>query len=224
MYYANASATTASNGDNTFEFFDDFLGSSLDTSKWGQSISGSVTTSISNSIITLSTSANGASNHIRSNSSVGHISINQAVRAKVKTTHFSVGGSPYYYAEYIYLIYGSANQYSSLFFAFDASLGKKFASNSGSGWVSFGDISGWNANVWHTYDLIRNGNTNLIKKVDDVNTQTATSAIVFTSAYIAIQTGGTNGMAGSNQSYDWILVREYNSSEPTSFFGAEQNN
>ena len=34
MYYANASATTASNGDNTFEFFDDFLGSSLDTNKW----------------------------------------------------------------------------------------------------------------------------------------------------------------------------------------------
>jgi prepilin-type N-terminal cleavage/methylation domain-containing protein len=39
MYYANASATTASNGDNTFEFFDDFEGT---LSNW--TITGTATT------------------------------------------------------------------------------------------------------------------------------------------------------------------------------------
>ena len=34
IYYGNATATTTSNGDNTFIFFDDFLGTSLDSSKW----------------------------------------------------------------------------------------------------------------------------------------------------------------------------------------------
>jgi len=34
MYYGNAGATTTSNGNETFDFFDDFLGSSLDTTKW----------------------------------------------------------------------------------------------------------------------------------------------------------------------------------------------
>ena len=34
VYYGNPSATSASNGDATFDFFDDFIGTSLDTSKW----------------------------------------------------------------------------------------------------------------------------------------------------------------------------------------------
>jgi hypothetical protein len=34
LKYGNSSATTTSNGDNTFLFFDDFLGTSLDSTKW----------------------------------------------------------------------------------------------------------------------------------------------------------------------------------------------
>jgi hypothetical protein len=34
LYYGNTSASSASNGTNTFEFFDDFPGSSLDGTKW----------------------------------------------------------------------------------------------------------------------------------------------------------------------------------------------
>jgi hypothetical protein len=34
LYYGNPSATSLSNGDDTFDFFDDFLGTSLDTTKW----------------------------------------------------------------------------------------------------------------------------------------------------------------------------------------------
>ena len=34
IYYGNPTATTTSNGDSTFVFFDDFLGTSLDTTKW----------------------------------------------------------------------------------------------------------------------------------------------------------------------------------------------
>jgi len=35
MYYGNPNVISASNGEDTFEFFDDFEGTSLDTNKWG---------------------------------------------------------------------------------------------------------------------------------------------------------------------------------------------
>jgi len=44
MYFGNPSATSESNGEAVFEFFDDFEGTSLDTSKWNI-ISGSPTVS-----------------------------------------------------------------------------------------------------------------------------------------------------------------------------------
>lgn len=52
LYYGNPSAPPASNGDATFEFFDDFEGDSLDTSKW-TSISG--TYSVQDSYIRFTT-------------------------------------------------------------------------------------------------------------------------------------------------------------------------
>jgi hypothetical protein len=36
MYYGNANASSASNGDDTFAFFDDFNGSVIDTAKWAE--------------------------------------------------------------------------------------------------------------------------------------------------------------------------------------------
>jgi len=57
MYYGNPSASSASDGDVTFEFFDDFEGTSLDTSKWSEYDSGGGY-SVANSEITLSPIAN----------------------------------------------------------------------------------------------------------------------------------------------------------------------
>ena len=54
MYYGNSNAESESNGENVFEFFDDFEGTSLDTSKW--SILGNPSISMSGSQITISSS------------------------------------------------------------------------------------------------------------------------------------------------------------------------
>jgi len=50
IYYGNDSATNQSNGDNTFSFFDDFPGSSLDTSKWDEIVGGNA---VSSSVLTV---------------------------------------------------------------------------------------------------------------------------------------------------------------------------
>jgi len=48
IYYGKSDATTTSNGEDTFAFFDDFEGTSIDTSKWGGDIGN---TTVSNSIL-----------------------------------------------------------------------------------------------------------------------------------------------------------------------------
>ena len=52
MYYGNSGATTTENGDNTFLFFDDFTGTTLDNTKWTRY--GTGTLNIASSIITYS--------------------------------------------------------------------------------------------------------------------------------------------------------------------------
>jgi hypothetical protein len=51
IYYGNPSATSQSNGANTFIFFDDFTGTTIDTTKWVTSGTGSYT--ISNGLLSL---------------------------------------------------------------------------------------------------------------------------------------------------------------------------
>jgi len=53
MYYGNAGATAASNGDDTFISFDDFLGSSVDTTKWNVRDIGNATITIAGGSVTL---------------------------------------------------------------------------------------------------------------------------------------------------------------------------
>lgn len=46
MYFGNPSAITTSNGDTTFEFFDDFAGNTLNTTKWTQNVVNTITQSV----------------------------------------------------------------------------------------------------------------------------------------------------------------------------------
>jgi len=71
MYYGNSSASSASNGDNTFTFFDDFPGTSLDGTKW--------TTTLGDPIV--------ASSYVKLTwdriNTIGTYGVNNSVRMKV---------------------------------------------------------------------------------------------------------------------------------------------
>jgi hypothetical protein len=69
VYYGNSGATSQSNGDATFDLFDDFLGTSLNTSKW--TLIGDY--SISNSIITINP------NHATDSGTVDGISVTDGI-------------------------------------------------------------------------------------------------------------------------------------------------
>ena len=64
MYYGNPDATSESNGDNVFELFDDFDGTSLDTSKWQITVNGDSSYNIDNSTLYMHIPNVGDSNRI----------------------------------------------------------------------------------------------------------------------------------------------------------------
>jgi hypothetical protein len=53
MYYKSSTTTSASNGSAVFDFFDDFLGSSLDTDKWNTVTSGGGTYAVNKGLLDL---------------------------------------------------------------------------------------------------------------------------------------------------------------------------
>ena len=63
MYYGNQAAIALSNGTNTFTFFDDFEGTSLDTTKWNQHIvsrSGTFSVTVASSVVKILMNFGGA--------------------------------------------------------------------------------------------------------------------------------------------------------------------
>jgi len=79
VYYGNPDATSESNGDDVFEFFDDFEGTSLDTSKWYEKTTNGGSISISNSEITITTDTLGYRKGITSIDTFG---LNYALKAR----------------------------------------------------------------------------------------------------------------------------------------------
>ncbi|MFA5087347.1 MAG: DUF2341 domain-containing protein [Candidatus Paceibacterota bacterium] len=205
MYYGTQTAAGV-NGALTFPLlFDDFPASPL-SSQW-QITAGTPT--FSGSVVTLA----GATTAIRTNNTFG---TNTAIRARMKTGHFgnTSGGSP---AEE-YLCFTISSWEACSIYAFDsASIGGVFDNCTSTHNTS--PIVGWSAGTWGITDIIRNGSTSDIYKINNANTVTITAQT--STANLKVQIG--TGFAASAIYSDWIFVRAYTASEPTvtTPFGAE---
>jgi hypothetical protein len=201
MYYANASATTASNGDNTFEFFDDFSGASIDSSKWtissgSPTISSGICSIVNSTIMSIPTFATNYAmrSHARlgSNGGVGNYqSINFSTSPGCTYVDFGNGGS----TNYSFNTYnGSSAQTTNI-------------GNSGS-YPSYG--------IWELQKISGSMSRLYINN----------SLIATNTQYINTTAGPLSPNAsGSGFVYiDWTLVRKFIISEPTSSFSPEQNN
>lgn len=203
MYYGNATAVSESNGDNTFEFFDDFLGSTLNASKW--TAIGSPT--ISASIMTIPST--GAAAKIVSTVTFGQ---NYAMRTRCKSAHF---GS----TSYMETVEFQDQGYLSSFLSYSSgTYSGKHASYTDT--FELTSISGVTANTYFILDHIRNGATSVIFKVDNANIVTHSTKVTTTTYGIRFSAQEN----GASVSADWVLVRKYTATEPTAAFGVEQNN
>lgn len=195
VYYGKAADSDASSGDNTFLFFDDFPGSSLDAAKWDGS---DARATVASSILTIASGATWVKLY-------GKVSCqaNRAARFKAKVT--GPWGSAWIGFEPSPCCNNRAGAYKT---------GVMETDEAGNTLSSSG---AWSYGTWYTFDLKMVPGTStylyytsyasLETHVADAGTGAATPMI---GAY-----DGANDV-------DWIAVRKYVTSEPYATVGAEE--
>jgi len=219
MYYGNPSATSNSNGENTFEFFDDFIGTTLDTNKW-QINADSYT--VSNSILQISIGAVSIKDALSFNINDGY-TLEGKIRYPSLASHYSGTLS----AQSSHYTQGSNHgaDATSLYMRQDNSrnvyrwtgTGSSSSYNCGSGTV-FTSID----NTW--YILGSNfDNTGVTLTKDRTSEWTYTCGWTKNIKYISL--GSFYGASDYNiqdTEYDWVLIRKYTSNEPSVSIGSEE--
>jgi len=224
-----------SDPDNTFILYDDFLGTSLNTSKWTVLGSSGATTSVSNSIFTITiSSTSGGYYQIRSNNAIpfgiiieARVNAGGTIGCRGLMPAYSTGtgvirydnGVPYgsYYAG-VYLSNG-ADFYPGWSFGVRTSDGSSTLATKSNFYSSgFG--------VWLKNRLIVTQNYQQAFIYDDnwnLLAQSSSSSNTLPSGTYYVDLGNMWYNAGSTYSfqYDWIRVRKYSSPEPTISLGNE---
>lgn len=207
MYYGNPAAAAQSNGDNTFEFFDDFEGSTLDLAKW--EVRGAPISSLSGGILNFS--GNNNWEYIRSTTHFTQ-------RVVIEESHAKNGPSFGFVMGYS----GSDNRYT-------------FRTNSPDlGCTEDGDVSGGNAwfntnypavpasvssSNFYDYKIVAGMNGSNIEVSEYCNTTTANCNTTATSLNSFSGPDFFIGYSSYAVGYDGfakiIKVRKYTAVEPT---------
>jgi len=194
MYYGNTAATNVSNGKNTFLLWDTFNGTSLDP-QWTATTTGTATVTVANDMVDIQYASSGNYATISGpNSRTGAIMESYMKLTSTGTMYLGCGFAGAYAGSgsYLHIWTGS---YIGLFL-------------------------GWK-DVWHTYKWVSTG-TNVEAYMDGV-------AGVWTTdprpvAWAVYPTCGNSGEAGRQGEIwiDWMRIRAYAASEPTSYFNSEE--
>ena len=204
MYYANASATTASNGDNTFEFFDHFLGTTLDTNKWSFfEMQGTV--NVSNSILTYS-SPSAAQKFLVAETSQSPSAVTEwYARVNSDSNYWAIGTWAITYINH----YVEAGYFGGMkWIAYNSDTYTSVITRSQS------------LSSYTRLTIVWDSSVNLLKLYTN-----GTLRQSYASPYVTSQPQRPHIRVNNNTVFaDWVLVRKYAATEPTSSFSAEQNN
>ena len=208
LYYGNPQAVSESNGSAVFDFFDDFLGDTLDTLKWDNLTGSGV--SISNSIVKATASSN-AEYGIQSKNNLG---TNIAIRARVYPHDYGDTSK----IDRLTIRLGQPGNYCIAFYSFvDVTYCKKYAHNLG-GTLSATDILG-GSSAWFIQEA-KLGSSSAKYTVNNANEVVNSTNYYGDSGKCAL----TAYASGAVIEMDWILVRKYTATEPTvSAWGSEES-
>ena len=198
-YYGNSGAPAGSNGTDTFPFFDDFMGTGVDTGKW--STSGSVT--VSSGMVTLN--RNGVDTQLYS---INPFSISEPYVVDVKYQR------PNYYRNRLALgtSAGAGSPTGFDYGDFDSSL-------YWDGWTG----TSLSNNTWYLIRWIETGSDYTWKVLN-----TAGAEILSRSLGSNINNAKYLNFLGSESDnsdliLDWVMLRQYAATEPTTSISAEQS-
>jgi len=202
-YYGNGGASSESNGDNVFEFFDDFLGSALDTTKWTQTTDPATTLEVSNSELHI-INTHAAVSGVYATTSFG---VNYTITARWKplTTGYS------------YPMIGSDSRATggtdrAIAFVHDYSGTRYYWLETTAVSTTSTRTSLVNDGLYHVITISRNGTTSVIFTI---GTTTVTNTVNVPSGSIAPSITSFYSSTSGEQYVDWFAVRKYQSTEPT---------
>jgi len=240
VYYGSFGATSVSSGVNTFNFFDDFSGTSLNTSKWNSVLLGSAgSVSVSNGYLNLTVLG----------SSTSSASVNSSYsftnNIAIMFSKYAVGNGQNYYSQWS-IGYGSlvgdggtsnywyTNYNNGYSFRVDANTAnqdsnygivKTSPANTYLGNVSMNFPTDYNTErKWETY-VWSNGTLQIFI----YNTTKSLVGFAIDTTYtastkqLALTQGGYSGLANTKTTYvNWIAIRKITDPEPTYSIGAEE--
>jgi hypothetical protein len=225
MYYGTQTSS-ASNVASTFDFYDDFTGTTFDSAKWSQiSINGNVALSVSSSLLNLTAASSTwcgiglvANNPLPLNDYI--------VEAYMMRSGGNVGGA-------VGLVVGLTQKTTrdTTYYGYYS----PWAGFSIYGYTPYYDISVFNASTANPYTVASYGYWHKVSLKVLNSTGHTISGDTFNGNTYTIDSGGGSALTamypfvhygdyGGGTSYvDWIRIRKYASVEPTSSFGSEQN-
>ena len=212
LYYGNASATAVSNGDNTFEFFDDFATKDIDKWIW---TNGGGSAGVSGGSAVISTFASSwtmlASQTFFEDPFV--------MESYFKTSSFGDTTGTNKRQEFF-----DVNESVYAYFARpDSSKGGKSSNYDGT-LGTLHTITGWSANTFHRFKLTITG---VESKIEIDGSDEYTHADRYNPSmndpirfYCNIASGGSGA---SSITVDWVFIRKYTTTEPSASWGSEEN-
>ncbi len=215
IYYGKSDATTTSNGGQTFKFFDDFPGTSLNTDIWYVSANNY---SVSNSVLRINVGAVGLQNPLSYNIQDGYIveakimfnvyaSYYSGTIPELSSSRFTASSNGNADAAVLYMR-GSGSQYVWYYIG-DGSTASYNVGYGSTGWLS-------SENTWYkTAVSVYGGNVKLWRDYSAIKTFTG---ITWHKNIKYFSLGAFQGASSydiQDTSYDWIRVRKYVEPEPS---------
>jgi hypothetical protein len=211
IYYGNAGASTASNGTNTFIFFDDFSGPSLDTGNWTKF--NNPTATQSGGILSVSSTNSDPTKIILTG---GPQTDNVALRARFRVT----GGVNVDQRAGLGVKTNTSDGagYNYVFHDFSSLTTREFLNDAIAWGTAF--TESWSKNTWYVEDIFHDG-TNVRGRFDDGTWRVWANS--GRTGFLALNVGGF--METVTTEWDYALVRKSIVTEPTnSTWGTEDTN
>ena len=225
MYYGNPSASKSSNGESTFEFFDDFEDDDIDFTKWTIEKEGSINYNINNGILHVETGTTSRSDfRLESSYNVKLNEQNIAIESRFNAVVNDVKSDWHFFgmANNIELHSDNNPFYLRKEWTEDANKRKLHTQFE----KSVSKTSSWTSDdKWHNYEITASPNKLEIYEDGEFKGSLTTDipSSINLHPFIRVSNGElAPGPANNIGDWDWIIVRKFTSSEPTIALGVVQ--
>ncbi len=239
MYYGNPSASPSLNGMNTFDFFDDFSGTSLDTSRWSPNYTGTGGSGSSIAVGNgeLKLTRDGSLNSYAYTQSIYAVSTDMIVETRAKSDIAGANSHSFIYNGLFQYLSGNPNDneyarplifirtYSDTTRSYEllSALNTSETLPYPIGQTNLGN-DGWTRDIYNIFKIERIGNTSVKFYVNDSLLGIHSTYIPTESLHLYLKIGNQGYAYESidrSMWYDWVRVRKYASPEPSVSVGAQ---